>query len=54
VSPYFIWKIEYFSQLLAESTKSTFLMSGLFFLILGVAVIWNSLVLNVTSRQNAQ
>jgi len=54
VSPYFIWKIEYFSQLLGESTKFTFLMSGLFFLILGVAVIWNSLVLNVTSRQNTQ
>ena len=54
VSPYFIWKIEYFSQLLGESTKSTFLISGLFFLILGFAVIWKSLVLNVTSRQNTQ
>lgn len=54
VSPYFIWKIEYFSQLLGESTKLTFLMSGLFFLILGVAVIWKSVVLNVRSRQNAQ
>ncbi|MBL87700.1 MAG: hypothetical protein CMO82_13730 [Winogradskyella sp.] len=54
VSPYFIWKIEYFSQLLGESIKSTFLMSGLFFLVLGLAVIWKSLVLNVTSRQNTQ
>ncbi|WP_138434634.1 hypothetical protein [Winogradskyella algicola] len=52
VSPYLTWKIEYFSQLLGESTKSTFLISGLFFLILGFAVIWKSLVLNVTSRQN--
>lgn len=53
-SPYFMWKTEYYSQVLVKSTKSVFLMSGLFFLILGTAVIWKSLVLNVTSRQNTQ
>ncbi|APY07581.1 hypothetical protein BWZ20_04385 [Winogradskyella sp. J14-2] len=51
-SPYLTWKIEYFSQLFGENTKSTFLISGLFFLIFGLAVIWKSLVFNVISRQN--
>lgn len=54
MSPYLTWKIEYFSQLLGESTKSTFLISGLFFLILGCAVIWKSLVLNLISRQDTR
>jgi hypothetical protein len=54
VSPYLTWKIEYFSQLLGENTKSSFLISGLFFLVLGCAAIWKSLVLNIASRRSTK
>ena len=51
MSPYFYWRIDYFSSVFPENTKSSFLISGFLFLCVSLSIIWRSIVLSVKSRQ---
>ncbi len=50
-SPYNSWRLDYYETMISDNTKFTYVTGGCFFLVLGLGVLWRSIVLNVNARR---